>query len=579
MEARIDRRTLLRGAAAGAGALVVFREPLSALAEKPRPPFARDVAFTQGVASGEPSPQGITLWTRLEGLERRARVRIEVSPDPDFRRTLLRGQAVASPESDGTLHARIAGRRLKPGEQFFYRFATKDADSPVGRFRTARPPDSREPVRIAFFSCQEFIAGFYTAHADLAAQDDLDLVVCLGDYIYEQAFADELSPHLPVREDNTAPDGETQTLDEYRRKYSLHHTDENLLEVRRRHPLAVIWDDHEVEDNYAGEEPGGAAESRRVPFLERRANGYQAFFEYMPRLRSEVDRDRIFGSIPLGGAELFLLDTRQHRDDQPCNPGDSFFSNPCPASETDDPGRTLLGAEQKAWLKDALRASRAIWKIVANQVMIMSLDGPPRSPLNTDAWDGYAAERAELLDFIAAEGIEDVTFLTGDIHTFFAGNVTRSGRQALPGQAVLGVEDSPPDGPSRATEFVGGSITSPGIVDRVAATEPERVAAAAPVDALAIANNPHLVFINEAYKGYGLLEAGASDLAVDFRAARETREERSGVFTLRSFRVEKGRPVVEDRGGPLPLPPAVEPGAYPQGQLPPAGLSLGAGLP
>lgn len=144
---------------------------------------------------------------------------------------LLRGEALASPEDDFTVRARVVGGSLQAGEQYYYRFRTKDAHSPVGRFRTARPPDSREPVKIAFFSCQEFIAGYHTAHADLAPRDDVDLVVCRGDYVYEQAFANQTSRNQPVREDKTAPDGETQTLDEYRRKYPLYHTDQNLLDV------------------------------------------------------------------------------------------------------------------------------------------------------------------------------------------------------------------------------------------------------------------------------------------------------------------------------------------------------------
>ena len=306
-------------------------------------------------------------------------------------------------------------------------------------------------MRIAFFSCQEFIAGFYAAHRDLAAQD-VDLVVCLGDYIYEQAFASTGSPNAPVREDDSAADGEAQTLAEYRRKYSLYHTDANLLEVRRQFALVGEWDDHEVEDNYAGGLPGGAAESRRVPFAERRSNGYRAWFEHMPRRLAGGASAKIYGSLPLGNAELFLLDTRQYRDDQPCNPTDAALSAPCPPTTTDDPSRTLLGAEQKAWLKGALSASRARWKVIANQVMICSLDAPPHNPLNTDSWDGYGAERQELVDHIAAEAIDDVTFVTGDIHTFFAGDVTRTGRQSVRGED----DTDPVNGPSRATEFVGG---------------------------------------------------------------------------------------------------------------------------
>ena len=149
---------------------------------------------------------------------------------------------------------------------------------------------------------------------------------------------------------------------------------------------------------------------------------------------------------------MFLLDTRQYRDEQPC--GDVTIQ-PCDPADRENPARTLLGPAQKAWLKDGLQRSRAAWKVVANQVMIMSLDVPARSPVNPDQWDGYAAERRELLEHVSARGIKDVTFLTGDIHTFFAGNVTPSGREGAP----------PVDGVPVATEFVGGSVTSEGIGD------------------------------------------------------------------------------------------------------------------
>jgi alkaline phosphatase D len=530
---RIDRRTFVRGAALGAGALILG--PASTLTPRAARAATTDGVFRQGVASGEPGPRAITLWTRLDELDRPAVVDLEVATDPGFANVVHAAQVPVEPDRDYTARVRLQDGSLAPGAEYHYRFATAGADSPVGRFRTARPADSREPVRIAFFSCQEFIAGFYTAHADLA-QQDVDLVVCLGDYIYEQAFADDTSRNAPVRADDSAPDGEAQTLDDYRRKYTLYHTDEHLLEVRRQFPLLAIWDDHEVEDNYAGEHPGGAAKSRRVPFAERRANGYQAWREQMPR----VATGDIYGSVPLGAAELFLLDSRQYRDDQPCNPSDSFVSNPCPPTDYDAPGRTLLGAQQKAWLKDSLAGSRAQWKLIANQVMITSLDAPPHNPLNTDSWDGYGAERAELIDFLGAQGIDDVAFVTGDIHTYFTGEVTRTGRRG------------PTDGPVRATEFVCGAITSPGVVDRVADTEPERVAAATAADAAVRGNNPQIVYSNQAYKGYGLVEARPDELRVTYRAARETRRQPSEVFTLRSFRVEAGQPAVIDDGGPLP---------------------------
>jgi alkaline phosphatase D len=541
MSKRIDRRTFLGTAiTAGAGAVLA---PTAAWAAAQRAALATDGSFAQGVASGEPATNAITLWTRLEGVTASANVAFEVARDPGFAKVVANGTAAADSAADFTVHQRVSGAALKPGEQYYYRFRTAKQSSPVGRFRTARPAGSRETVRIAFFSCQEFIAGYYAAHRDLATQD-VDLVVCLGDYIYEQAFASTGSVNQPVRTDDSAADGEAQTLAEYRRKYSLYHTDANLREVRRQFALVGEWDDHEVEDNYADGIPGGAAKNRRVPFAERKANGYRAWFEHMPR--GLAGAPKIYHSLALGNAELFLLDTRQYRGDQPCNPTDAALSEPCPPTITDDPSRTLLGAEQKAWLKGALAASRARWKVIANQVMICSLDAPPHNPLNTDSWDGYGADRRELVDFIGAQGIDDVTFITGDIHTFFAGDVTRTGRQTLRGEDRI----DPINGPSRATEFVGGAITSPGIVDRAASTEAQRVAAAAVADAAVLANNPQLTYANQAYKGYAILEAADGQLGVRYRAVHEQRAPDSGVFTLRSFSVASGRPVVVDEGGP-----------------------------
>jgi alkaline phosphatase D len=209
--------------------------------------------------------------------------------------------------------------------------------------------------------------------------------------------------------------------------------------------------------------------------------------------------------------------------------------------------------------------------VIGNQVMVASLDAPPRNPLNTDSWDGYGAERAELIDHLARNGIEDVSFVTGDIHTFFAGDVTRTGRQA-----VRGVDSGDPvDGPPRATEFVGGAISSPGIVDRFAVGEAERVAAAAAADAAVLANNPQITYSNQAYKGYGILEAGGDELRVRNRAVRDARRPDSDVFTLRRFRVESGRAVVIDEGGPVTVPAPGAPGPLPP-RLVPTGLALGA---
>jgi len=547
MPHHLGRRSFLTGGAAGLGALVVVGDPDAAIAaarrrvRRAQVPLALEGRFAQSVASGQPATNAITLWTKVDELTRASRLQVEVSPDSDFRRIIARKNVVAGPDTGYTVNTRVSVRALRPGEQYFYRFYTCNENSPVGRFKTARPADSREPVRIGFFSCQEFDSGFYTAHAALAQESDLDLVLCLGDYVYEKAFEDR-----PVRDDSTGAngDGEVQTLPEYRAKYDLHHTDKDLLAMRAAHSMMAIWDDHEVEDNYAHGRPGGQTDDRRIPYAQRQASGYRAFFEYMPRIRERDDPDRTFGRLALGAnADVFLLDTRRFRDDQPCNPSDSGFQ-PCPPAVRADPSRTLLGPGQKAWLLNGLASSQATWKVVANQIMIMALDVPRTQPLNTDQWDGYEAERRELLEFVQSRGIRDVTFVTGDIHTFFAGNVSPSGRQdelSTPGAA--------------ATEFVGGSITSKGIADQFG--DPPADAVAIPSDQSVYFNNPHIRFSNQRFKGYGVLEARPDELLVQYRAVQTTQSPDSAAFTLASFRVASGTPrveVLDQPAGPQPLP-------------------------
>jgi alkaline phosphatase D len=273
-----------------------------------------------------------------------------------------------------------------------------------------------------------------------------------------------------------------------------------------------------------------------IPFSDRQRNAYQAFFEHMPRIRNTSQPDLIYGSLSLGGnAELFLLDERQYRDDQPC--GDQFGTTNCPEGIADQ-GRTMLGPEQKRWFTEGLASSRATWKLVGNQVMFMSLDVPAGNALNPDQWDGYAAEREELMRFLIDRGIEDVAVVTGDIHTFFAGQVTPSGAEPdLAGAA--------------ATEFVGGSISSRGIADSASRTPQDRALLADVGDATVRTNNPHIVYSNQDVKGYGIVEARADELLVEYRGVQDARVPDSEVSTLQRFRVARGTPRVEVLGPPL----------------------------
>jgi alkaline phosphatase D len=538
MQQGIDRRAFVGRAAASAAGLALavpsFAEMAAASATRTRAkraPRAGDVLFRQGVAAGEPAPDAITLWTRVDGLDRTSRLDLEVARDPHFRRVVERREVVADERANFTVKERVEG--LEPRERYYYRFEAGGRDSRVGRFLTAPVAGSREPVRIGFFSCQAWEAGYYAAHAGLA-EEELDLVVCLGDYVYERSYYEDGGG---VRFDHTGAnhDAEVQTLSEYRDKYALYHTDDNLRLVRERHAMMAIFDDHEVEDNWTADRPGEKTIDKRVPFKRRRRNGLTAFFEHVPIRQRPGERFRIYDRFRYGrNVELFLLDERSYRDDQPCG-DDALFNPGCTAEERDAEGRTFLGSTQKKWFKRGLRRSKATWKVIGNQLMVMSLDAPVGSPVVVDSWDGYGSERREVLSFIRDLGIQDVAFFTGDIHTFFAGDVTPSGHQ---GQLGAGE-------PAVATEFVCGSVTSLGVADTLGAQEQETLIALLGDTAFFRANDAHIKYSNLEKHGYGVMTAGRDGLDVSFRAVQTTRKPDSPVSTLRAFRVESGAPRVE----------------------------------
>ena len=514
---RFGRRTFLAATGAAAAALALGRDPARPAARAARAslPLARGGRFSLGVSAGQPTTGGATLWTRLTELERTSRLQVEISRDRDFGSILYRQDVVADAERGFAVHHRAEHPVLRPGEEYFYRFYTCDENSRVGRFRTARPADSREPVRIAVFSCQKYHKGYYTAHAGLASEPDLDLVICLGDYIYEEA---NRTGSLKGREDETGDnrDGEIMTLREYRQKYALYQSDPDLQAMHAAHAFGAIWDDHEVENDYAGQTPGTAVD-RRVPFEERKTNGYRAWRENLPLLAPGGAERVIYGRVPLGAnADVFLLDERQYRDPLLCEP-----VTPCPQA-TAEPPRTLLGETQRTWLKAELERSTATWKLMANQVMIMGLDLPTGVPINADQWDGYARERREILEHVLAKGIGNVSWLTGDIHTFFAGTVTTSGRTGAP---------------AAATEFVAGSITSEGIAEEFAGqsafTDRNRDI------------NPHITYADTKERGYAVVEARPDELRVDFKYPESVAVPKSPVRTLAAFKVASGSTTVQ----------------------------------
>jgi alkaline phosphatase D len=521
-----DRRGALRRrefvlASAGAGLALAGPGPLNyvAIARAKKLPVATGGKFAHGVSSGFPSAKGITLWTRASELQRSSRLTLEVATDKHFRHVVKRQEVIADATRDFTVHARVSG--LKPVHEYHYRFHTKHKSSRVGSFRTLPPADSNQKLRIGFYSCQSYEAGYYTALAALTKEKDLDLVLMLGDYIYEHHYYD--GPAARVDKTGTNKDGDVQTLAEYRQKYRFYQSDKHLQDLHAAYPFVVMWDDHEVEDNYAGNQPDSASTDpankennnqypRRVPFGQRRKNGYQAFHEAMPRIGS----NRQYGSIRLGKmAELFLTDERQYRDPQPCN---DVQVTACP--DDMQPGRTFLGSAQKGWLKSALPKSKARWSLLASETMMMALDSVPGSHANQDQWDGYSAEREEILTAFVNKKVDNLVVLSGDIHTFIAGDLYTNGETS---------------GKRIGTELVGGSATSFGLPE-------ELHLPSSTLDSLRKSSDPHVKYAEFDHRGYCVVTIDKNKLVGEFKAVSDAKVPNGKVSRLAKFQVDSGTP-------------------------------------
>ena len=406
------------GAAAGSGTT-------TSAVDLPVPELDVD-PFALGVASGDPLPDGIVLWTRLVGSEGPVAtgdvpVRWELAVDDGFADVVADGTAVAAAVDGHAVHVDV--RDLAPATTYWYRFAVGDRTSATGRTRTA-PATTASPAAVTFAvaSCQAYQSGWYTAYRHLAAED-VDAVLFLGDYIYEYESSVEVRPHGLL-----AP----STLEEYRAFYELNRRDADLQAAHAAHPWIVTWDDHEVEDNYAALVPGelGRLRAEDAPggFPAIRAAAYQAWWEHMP-VRMErpdpergttVHRDLTFGDL----VSLAVLDTRQHRTEQPKGEGAGAipraFGGGPQLPGAFDPEATMLGDEQEAWLAEVLTSSEARWNVIAQQSVLAEVDRSPGDPsggFSMDSWDGYVVPRQRLLDLIAEQGVQDVVSLGGDIHT------------------------------------------------------------------------------------------------------------------------------------------------------------------
>jgi len=485
-------------------------------------PTFPDDPFTLGVASGDPWPDGVVLWTRLapdplavDGLGGMPAtvvpVEWEVAEDEHFRQVARRGVARATPELGHSVHAEVGG--LQPGREYFYRFRAGDAISPAGRTKTAPAAGSRPDVlNFAFASCQNLPAGYYTAYRHLV-REDLDLVVFLGDYIYEGSAQGSIGRgHLPA--------AEIFSLADYRIRYGQYKSDLDLQAAHAALPWVVTWDDHEVENNYAADVPQNPADA--PIFLARRAAAYQAYYEHQPLRRSSLPDGpdmRIYRRLRYGTlAEFNVLDGRQYRSDQPCGDG----RKDC--EDRFDPSLTMLGEKQERWLMDGLTRSAATWNVLANQVFMMQADavsGPERG-FGMDTWNGYVAARQRLFSGVQERGVDNVVVITGDAHRNAASDLK------------LNFDD--PDSATVGAEFLGTSISSGG-----------NGADMDPAGEIWLQENPHIKFVN-AQRGYVRCTLTPDEYRTDYRLVPYVTQPGADVYTRASFVVENGRPGLHQVG-------------------------------
>ncbi|WP_427156963.1 alkaline phosphatase D family protein [Aliinostoc sp. HNIBRCY26] len=474
LQSRVKRRNLIIGAGAFTGLAIASQFPQQRAIAKGR--FS-DYPFKLGVASGEPYDTSVVIWTRLApeplnggGMPNvNVPIRWEVATDPSMRRIVSRGTVLATPELAHSVRVVVEG--LLPHTWYWYRFHVNSEASPIGRTRTATAAGSfSNQLKFALASCQHYEQGYYTAYKYMA-EDDLDLVVHVGDYIYEGG----INLTRPRQHNST----EIFTLEDYRNRHAFYKTDANLQATHAAFPWIVTWDDHEVENNYANliSEIDTEPDQDPVIFAQRRAIAYQAYYEHMPLrpFSRPVGPDmQLYRRLNFGNLATFhVLDTRQYRTDQPC--GDGTRTGCLDALS---PQATITGQAQEEWLFDGLDKSPARWNILAQQVPIAQRDFTPGEgqSFSMDKWDGYVASRNRLMNFIAQRQPSNPVSLAGDVHSHWAMDLKANFDD--PASATLG------------SEFVCSSISSGGdgadITPAVQAYLPD---------------NPHIKFYN-GQRGY-----------------------------------------------------------------------------
>lgn len=491
----------LTGGAAATAAIYGF----SAAPAWAEPRFPRN-PFTLGVASGDPTGDGVVLWTRLapepqaaDGLggmpPYQVQVVWQVAADPDFRTVVKAGTETAAPELAHSVHAEVVG--LNPSSDYWFRFRVGSEESTVGHTRTAPAPGS-DPGKITFglASCQSWAGGRYAAYRTMA-QEDLDLVVHVGDYTYEGR--------------------NHETLADFRNNHAKYKSSPDLQAAHARFPFVVTFDDHEVENNWAAgiSQPDNEASNEPQRFLQLRANAFQAYYEHLPLRRPQrptgpdmvLYRGLDYGSL----AKFHVLDTRQYRSDQLT---ENFPGGP-QHPDVYDPSRTLMGDAQEQWLFNGLSSSTARWNVIAQQTMMAQYDYDPTETLsvNHDQWDGYVVSRNRLTNFINQQNPANPVILSGDWHAAFVNDVL--------------LDHSDPASKVVTTEFVGTSISSgcgwaQAIKDGLPA-------------------NPHTRYINPDKRGWTRCTVTAEEFRSDYLVVPSAADTTSPAVVDASFAVKNGR--------------------------------------
>ncbi|MFD7564724.1 alkaline phosphatase D family protein [Streptomyces tendae] len=531
-----SRRTVVKAAAAGA----VLAAPLAAAL----PAGAADAApaFLHGVASGDPLPDGVLLWTRVtpvpeaipgSGTGPDTEVSWVVATDRALTNVVAKGSVTATAASDHTVKADVRG--LAPATDYWFRFSAGPTDSPVARTRTAPAHDAAVTgLRFGVVSCANWEAGYFSSYRHLAARGDLDAWLHLGDYIYEYGTGEYGTRDTVVRPHS--PAHEILTLADYRIRHGRYKTDPDLQALHATAPVVAIWDDHEIANDTWSGGAENHTEGAEGSWAQRQSAAKRAYFEWMPvrpAIAGTTYRRLRFGKL----VDLALLDLRTFRSQQVA------LGN----GEVDDPERTLTGRAQLDWLKSNLASSDATWRLVGNPVMISpfavgslpasllrplaELLGLPKEgiALNTDQWDGYTDDRRELLAHLRAHAIRNTVFLTGDIHMAWANDVPyNAGTYPLSASA--------------ATEFVVTSVTSDNLDDIVKVHEGTVSAIAAPVIRAA---NRHVHWVDTDRHGYGVLDITADRAQMDYYVVSDRTDAAAASAWARSYRTRSGTQRVE----------------------------------